>query len=58
MKTLSFRNILLAAAVGLSITSCDDFIDVAPEGKIDEDTAFSDQEEMVNAAYAMLGDCG
>ena len=57
MKTLSFRNILLAAAVGLSITSCNDFIDVAPEGKIDEDTAFSHQEEMVNAAYAMLGDC-
>ena len=57
MKAIRFKNILLAATLGLSFNACDDFIDVAPEGKIDEDTAFSHQEEMVTAAYAMLGDC-
>ena len=46
MKAIRFKNILLAATLGLSFNACDDFIDVAPEGKIDEDTAFSHQEEM------------
>ena len=37
--------------------SCDDFIDVEPKGVINEDLAGSQPEEMVTAAYAMLGNC-
>lgn len=37
--------------------SCSDFLDYNPTAVIDEDKAFSDPEKMVNAAYAMLGDC-
>ena len=48
---------LTACAFGLSFTSCDDFLDYQPTAVIDEDTAFSYPEEMVTAAYAMLGDC-
>lgn len=47
----------MTALFGLSIISCDDFIDVSPEGKIDEKTAMSKQESMVTSAYSMLGDC-
>ena len=43
--------------VGGLLTSCDDFIDVEPKGVIDEDLAGSQPEEMVTAAYAMLGNC-
>ena len=48
---------LAACAFGLSFTSCDDFLDYQPTAVIDEETAFSYPEEMVTAAYAMLGDC-
>lgn len=54
---MKLRNIFMTALFGLSITSCDDFIDVSPEGKIDEKTAMSKQESMVTSAYSMLGDC-
>ena len=40
-----------------TFTSCDDFIDVEPKGVINEDLAGSQPEEMVTAAYAMLGNC-
>ena len=43
--------------VGGLLTSCDDFIDVEPKGVIDEKLAGSQPEEMVTAAYAMLGNC-
>ena len=43
--------------VGGLLTSCDDFIDVEPKGVIDENLAGSQPEEMVTAAYAMLGNC-
>ena len=43
--------------VGGLLTSCDDFIDVEPKGVIDENLAGSQPEEMVSAAYAMLGNC-
>ncbi len=48
---------LTACALGLTITSCDDFLDYQPTAVIDEETAFSYPEEMVTAAYAMLGNC-
>ncbi len=48
---------LTACALGLTFNSCNDFLDYQPTAVIDEDTAFSYPEEMVVAAYAMLGDC-
>ena len=50
-------NFLSACALGLSLASCNDFLDYQPTAVIDEETAFSYPEEMVTAAYAMLGDC-
>ncbi len=38
-------------------SSCNDFLEVTPSAAIDEETAYSDPEGMVTAAYAMLGDC-
>lgn len=50
-KAISGIALLLGAA------SCNDFIDVPPTGVVDGDTAYSQPEEMVTAAYASLGDC-
>ena len=36
--------------------SCNDFIDVEPQGVISEDLAMSQPDEMVTSAYAKLGD--
>ena len=49
--------IALAAAMTLSLTGCNDFLDYTPTAVVDEDKAFSDPEKMVNSAYAMLSDC-
>src|SRR5574344_3028124 len=51
-----FQYILVAAAM-FSATSCDNFIEVEPEGVIDEQHAMENPEKMTTAAYAMLGDC-
>ena len=47
----------LACTLGLGFTGCNDFLDYTPTAVVDEDKAFSEPEAMVNAAYAMLGDC-
>lgn len=47
----------VAAMAMLTLTNCNDFLDYTPTAVIDEDKAFSDPDKMVNAAYAMLGDC-
>ena len=39
-----------------ALTSCNDFIDVEPQGVISEDLAMSQPDEMVTSAYAKLGD--
>ncbi len=44
-------------AACLSATSCNDFIEVEPEGVINEELAMKNPEKMVTSAYAMLGDC-
>jgi hypothetical protein len=49
--------LIAACLMGLTLTNCDDFLDYNPTAVIDEDKAFSDPDKMVNAAYAMLGDC-
>ena len=48
---------LTACALSLALNSCNDFLDYQPTAVIDEETAFAEPEKMVNAAYAMLGDC-
>ncbi len=55
MKKIFFLPALLA--MNLLFGSCSDFIDETPQGVVDEETAYSSPEEMVTAAYAMLGDC-
>ena len=45
----------LAFAASLSMSSCDDFLEVKPSGIVDEELAFDDPEAMVTAAYAALG---
>ena len=41
----------------MALTGCNDFLDYNPTAVIDEEEAFKHPEEMVTAAYAMLGDC-
>ena len=50
-----FQYILVAVSL-FSATSCDSFIEVEPEGVIDEQLAMENPDKMVTAAYAMLGD--
>ncbi|MDE6792782.1 MAG: RagB/SusD family nutrient uptake outer membrane protein [Muribaculaceae bacterium] len=54
MKSLK---IYLLSLVALGMTACNDFIEVPPTGVIDGETAYSEPDKMVNAAYASLGDC-
>ena len=58
MKTIykAFCAILVGVAAQATFTSCNDFIDVQPQGVISEDLAMSQPNEMVTAAYAKLGD--
>lgn len=51
------RNYICAAALGLTVASCSDFLDVPPTSVISDEIAMSSPEEMTTAAYAMLGDC-
>ena len=51
-----FQYILVAVSL-FSVTSCDSFIEVEPEGIIDEQLAMENPDQMVTAAYSMLGDC-
>lgn len=53
MKKYIFGALALAAT--LSMSSCDDFLEVKPSGIVDEELAFDDPEAMVTAAYAALG---
>ena len=48
---------IIAAAFSFTASSCNDFIEVEPKGVVDEKLAMENPEKMVNAAYAMLGDC-
>jgi hypothetical protein len=57
IKMKKIYNILAACVIGLTLTSCDDFLDYNPTAVIDVDKAFADPEGMVTSAYAMLGDC-
>ena len=48
---------MLGVAFSCLTISCDDFIEVAPSGVLNDEIAYSSPEEMVTAAYAMLGNC-
>lgn len=54
---MKLKHILGISLLAVATTSCSDFIDVKPTGVIDGDYVYSQPEEMVTAAYAMLGDC-
>ena len=54
---MKLKNILGISLIAMAATSCSDFIDVTPTGVIDSDYVYNQPEEMVTAAYAMLGDC-
>ena len=45
----------LALAATLTMSSCNDFLEVKPSGIVDEELAFDDPDAMVTAAYAALG---
>lgn len=49
--------IMLLSFAALALTGCNDFIEVAPTGVVDQELAMSEPDKMVNAAYAGLGDC-
>lgn len=49
--------LFISLFAALSLTSCNDFIDVPPTGVVDGQLAYSQPDKMVNAAYASLGDC-
>lgn len=44
-----------ALLLSLSLASCDKFLDVKPQGILDQETAYAEPEKILNAAYAMLG---
>lgn len=54
---MKITNIMMGVAFSCMAISCDDFIEVTPSGVLNDDIAFSSPEEMVTAAYAMLGNC-
>ncbi|MDE5643676.1 MAG: RagB/SusD family nutrient uptake outer membrane protein [Muribaculaceae bacterium] len=54
---MKLTNILAAGMLCVAAASCNDFIDVPPTGVISGDYVYGEPEEMVTAAYAMLGDC-
>lgn len=47
---------LICYVANATLTSCNDFINVEPQGVINEELAMSQPNEMVTAAYAKLGD--
>ena len=55
MKAI-YKTLCMALVTCGMLASCDDFIDVEPQGVISEDLAMSQPEEMVTSAYAKLGD--
>ncbi|MCR4918499.1 MAG: RagB/SusD family nutrient uptake outer membrane protein [Prevotella sp.] len=50
------RDGLALCAISATLTACNDFIDVTPQGVISEELAMSQPENMVTSAYAKLGD--
>ena len=54
---MKIKNILRIGVLAIAFSSCSDFIDVTPTAVIDGDYVYSQPNEMVTAAYAMLGDC-
>lgn len=46
--------VAMVLTIGIT-TSCNDFIDVQPQGVLDKDLAYSSPDNLVTAAYASLG---
>ena len=58
MKTI-YKSIFAVGVLcgSMALTSCDDFIDVEPQGVVSEQLAMENPDKMTIAAYASLGDC-
>lgn len=54
---MKLNKIIITAVIALFAVSCEDFINVKPQGVIDDQLANSNPEQMVTSAYSMLGNC-
>ena len=54
---MKLNKIIITAVIAIFAVSCEDFIDVKPQGVIDDQLANSNPEQMVTSAYSMLGNC-
>ena len=54
---MKISKIIIAAAISVLAVSCEGFIDVPPQGVINDELANSEPEKMVTSAYSMLGNC-
>lgn len=54
---MKLNKIIITAVIAFVAVSCEDFINVKPQGVIDDQLANSNPEQMVTSAYSMLGNC-
>ena len=54
---MKLNKIIITAVIAFFAVSCEDFINVKPQGVIDDQLANSNPEQMVTSAYSMLGNC-
>ena len=54
---MKLNKIIITAVIAIFAVSCEGFIDVKPQGVIDDQLANSNPEQMVTSAYSMLGNC-
>lgn len=51
MKKMKYIILCLCAAMGLTFTSCSDFLDITPEGQVDRDQQLSTEDGIEDALY-------
>ena len=51
MKKMKYIILCLCAAMGLTFTSCSDFLDITPEGQVNRDQQLSTEEGIEDALY-------
>ena len=54
---MKLNKIIITAVIAFFAVSCEDFINVKPQGVIDDQLANSNPDQMVTSAYSMLGNC-
>lgn len=53
MKKMKYIILCLCAAMGLTFTSCDDFLDITPDGQVKRDELLSTEEGIQDALYGV-----